>query len=115
MKKYLQISITCGLLLVLLAVIGAGLFFLYESRDRANFIARLRSIPVGADSRQLDAALGTPIRFSGSDVGILFPETAAEESRDFTVLRFSRSGFYLPVVGDFLIRDNTVRDKKIWQ
>jgi hypothetical protein len=83
--------------------------------NRENFISNFKKIPLGTSTTELNAVFGKPYLFYGEDVSIIFSNIVNNRDNDFKVFRFSKSYFFIPVVVDFLIKNDMVYEKKITQ
>ena len=99
----------------LAAVMALTCFVLVTRRNQDHFISDYERISSGAGTEELRALFGEPRIFRGADVSFVFPEVADNGGHEFEVYRFSRSRFFLPLVCDFLIKNNAVCDKRLMQ
>ena len=99
----------------LAAIVALICFVLVVRRNQEHFISDYEKIPSGAGTEELRAVFGEPHIFRGTAVSNIFPDVADNGGNDFAVYRFSRYRFFLPIVCDFLIKNDAVCDKRLMQ
>ena len=110
-KKIFQLLLISIFLLISIILI----VFILIKTDRKNFISNFEKTPLGTSTTELYATFGKPYTFVGEDVTIIFSNIENNRDNDFKVYRFSKSYFFIPVVADFLIKNDMVYEKKLTQ
>ena len=110
-KKLFQLLLISIFLLISIILI----VFILIKTDRKNFISNFEKTPLGTSTTELYAAFGKPYIFGKEDVSVIFSNIENSRDNDFKVYRFSKSYFFIPVVADFLIKNDMVYEKKLTQ
>ena len=110
MKKHL-FYLTIISVFLLISIISVA--FVREKTNRENFISKFEKIPLGASTAKLCAVFGEPHIFYGADVSIVFSNITGNSDNIFKVYRFSGSYFFIPIVSDFLIKNDMVHEKRL--
>ncbi len=106
-KLFYLLLISTFLLISIISVV-----FIRAKTAMENFISNFEKIHSGTSTTELYATFGKPYVFYGEDVSVIFSNIGNNKDNDFKVYRFSKSYFFIPVVIDFLIKDNMVYEKK---
>ena len=111
MKKYL-LYLTAFIFLLTSTIL---ISFIVIKKDKDLFISKFEKICLGTRATKLYTVFGEPHIFYGADVSIIFSNLTNNSDNEFKVYRFSQSNFFIPIVCDFLIKNDVVYEKKLTQ